>query len=84
MESKDSSVSRVVAQELQPRVRVDGGDIEFERVDGDTIILGAYADCATCPAAPERLRWWCEQVFAKALGKQYAVVINQHIPYYGQ
>jgi Fe-S cluster biogenesis protein NfuA len=83
MDPTETLIRELVAEELQPKVRVDGGDVEFERLDRDTIYLGAYADCATCPAAPDRLRWWCEKVFEQALGRRYAVVIVKHPPYYG-
>jgi Fe-S cluster biogenesis protein NfuA len=83
MDSSENLIRNLVASELQPQVRVDGGDIEFERIDGNTIHLGVYADCATCPAIADRCRWWFEQVIEKSLGRKFAVVINKHVPYYG-
>lgn len=79
-----AAVQQVITTHLQPKIRVDGGDIEFERLDGNTIYLGAYAECATCPASPERLTWWLEQEFARHFGGQYTVVITNHVPYFEQ
>lgn len=82
MQIEERVVVKILTELLQPKIRVDGGDVEFERVDGDTIHLGAYADCATCSATSDCLRWWCEQEFSKALGYRCNVVIHKHPPYF--
>jgi len=82
MEFTEENVVRVFTKHIQPKVRVDGGDVAFEKLAGDTVHLGAHADCASCPAAGECLRWWCEQVFGKAFARPCPVVIHKHLPYF--
>lgn len=82
MELDEKSVIELLTDHLQPKIRVDGGDARFEKQEGDVIYLGAHAECATCPAATECLKWWCEQEFRKAFGTACTVVINKHVPYY--
>lgn len=84
MEGTERRIRQIISEHLQPKVRVDGGDIEFEKIAGDTIYLGAHAECATCLASPERLQWWCEKEFETFLGHKYTVVITNHIPYFEQ
>ena len=82
MEFSEPHIRQIVKDRLQPKVRVDGGDIEFEKLDQETIYLGAHADCAVCPASPERLQWWCEQEFEAIFGQKCHVVITNHVPYF--
>jgi Fe-S cluster biogenesis protein NfuA len=76
------NVIALLTEHLQPKIRVDGGDVEFEKLEGDVIYLGAHADCATCPATAECLKWWCEGEFSRAFGIPCRVVITKHIPYF--
>jgi Fe-S cluster biogenesis protein NfuA len=82
MQLTEKRIRNIICEHLQPKVRVDGGDIEFEKLDGTTIYLGAHAECATCPASPERLQWWCEQELKKFLDTPHAVIITNRIPYF--
>ncbi len=84
MELTEQTIEQILHEQLQPKVRVDGGDIEFERLDGDTVFLGAHAECAACPAAPERLQWWCQQEFDRLVELPCRVVVTTHKPYYEQ
>jgi len=76
------SVAQIVETALRPKVQVDGGDIELEKVEGDTVYLGAHADCASCPATSDCLRWWCEREIERLLGARAHVVIHPHVPYF--
>jgi Fe-S cluster biogenesis protein NfuA len=85
MELTEENIREVVRIRLQPGVRVDGGDIEFEKIDADNVIhLGAHAECATCPASPERLQWWVEEEFKKAFQLECRIRITNRIPYFEQ
>ena len=84
MKLTEDRIKNIIQQHLQPKVRVDGGDIEFEKLEGATIYLGAHAECATCPASPQRLQWWCEQELKKFLDTPYSVIITNRIPYFEQ
>ena len=76
------SVARIVETELRPKIQVDGGDIELEEVAGDTAHIGAHADCASCPATSDCLRWWCEREIERFLGHKCRVVVHAHPPYF--
>ena len=82
MKLTEQNVIKFLITELQPKIRVDGGDVEFEKLDDATIHLGAHAECATCPAATECLKWWCEQEFSQAFEKNITVTIHNRIPYF--
>jgi Fe-S cluster biogenesis protein NfuA len=82
MKPVEERIRNIIQEHLQPKIRVDGGDIEFEKLDGTAIYLGAYAECATCPASPERLQWWCERELQKFLDTPHSVVIINRIPYF--
>jgi Fe-S cluster biogenesis protein NfuA len=84
MKLTEERIRKIIREHLQPKVRVDGGDIEFEKLEDATIYLGAYAECATCPASPERLQWWCEKELEKFFGHFYSVMITNRIPYFEQ
>ena len=82
MKFTEGNVLKLLTEHLQPKVRVDGGDIEFEGMEGNRIHIGAHADCASCPATAECLKWWCEKEFEKAFGRRCEVAIHKHLPYF--
>ena len=82
MKLAEDRIKNIVHEQLQPKIRVDGGDIEFEKLEGNTIYLGAHAECAACPASPERLQWWCEKEVQKLLDPSYSVIITNRVPYF--
>ena len=82
MKLEEKKVIELLTTHLLPKIRVDGGDVRFEKLEGDVIYLGAHADCATCPATAECLIWWCEREFSQAFGTPCTVVTTKHIPYF--
>jgi Fe-S cluster biogenesis protein NfuA len=78
----EKNVIEHLTTHLQPKIRVDGGEVEFEKLNGTTIHLGAHAECATCPATAECLKWWCEQEFSRAFGGKVKVIIHKRVPYF--
>jgi Fe-S cluster biogenesis protein NfuA len=82
MKLTEQNVIQFLLTEMQPKIRVDGGDVAFERLDGTTIHLGAHAECAICPATAECLKWWCEQEFSEAFGQAVTVAVHLHVPYF--
>jgi len=79
-------IKRFIETEIRPKVRNDGGDITFESLDesaDETVVrLAAHADCATCAATDQCLKWWIEQELARVTGKQVRVVIEKRPPYF--
>lgn len=71
-----------IERDVLPKVRVDGGEIQLERLEGDTIYLGAFADCAVCPASSDCLRWWLEKEVKRVFGSACKIVIERHPNYW--
>ncbi len=84
MELTEQNAINLLTAELQPKIRVDGGDVVFEKLAGTTIYLGAHAECAICPATAVCLHWWTEQAYQKAFGESCKVVITKHVPYFAR
>ena len=82
MELTEQNVLDILISDLQPKIRVDGGDVVFEKLEDRTIYLGAHAECAICPATSVCLHWWIEQQFNKAFEEPCEVVITKHVPYF--
>jgi len=82
MKLTEQNLIQFLIIELQPKIRVDGGDVEFEELDGTTIHRGAHAECAICPATAECLKWWCEQEFSRAFGQPVTVALHNRVPYF--
>lgn len=81
-ELTESNLREWIEQEVQPKVRVDGGEIQFKRLEGGIIYLGAFADCAVCPAAAECLKWWLEKEVNRTFGGTHNIVIERHPNYW--
>lgn len=80
----ETGVRQFIEEFVRPKVRVDGGDIRFAALEADTVVLTAYADCATCPAAGECLAWWIEKELAARFGRPLRVRINREVPYFAR
>ena len=78
----EAEIEAFVEESLRPKVRVDGGDIRFAELDGETVVVDAYADCATCPAADEGLVWWLGNELSARFGRALAVRLRKHPPYF--
>ena len=46
--------------DIQGRIRQDGGDIRFDRMEGDTVWVAMSAACATCPAGRRTVKHFVE------------------------
>lgn len=82
MITKEEQIAAVINKKIRPRTRVDGGDILFEKLEGDTVFIGAYADCATCPSCEAELGGWIARELKKQLQVEVEVKISKHVPYY--
>lgn len=77
-------VNRAVEERLRPKVRVDGGDITFARMEGQTVVIEAHADCATCPTTAECLAVWLKNELRKAVDPGLNVRIERRVAYYAR
>jgi Fe-S cluster biogenesis protein NfuA len=46
---------RVAIDEVRPAVRMDGGDVELLRIEGDVVIVRLVGACHGCPMAASTL-----------------------------
>lgn len=84
MELTEANVREFISSAIRPKVRVDGGDITFDRLDGQTVHLTAHADCAGCPATERCLSQWIKQQLASQFGLPLQVTIRRLLPYFSR
>lgn len=77
-----AGIAKFVERELRPKVRNDGGDILFEGLEGNVLRIAAHADCATCVATDNCLRWWIQSEVERLAGVPVRVVIMKRPPYF--
>ena len=63
-----------VLTELMPLLKVDGGGVEFERIEGDTLYLRLTGNCVGCPGADITLRYGVESAVTSAIPEIKRVV----------
>ncbi len=68
---------------IRPASRVDGGDLRFESFNGQTLVIGAYAACATCLCCEKRIQDWLSMEMKELYPNQlFNIKINRYVPYY--
>ncbi len=53
---KIALIQQVIAEEIRPVLRADGGDVELYDVDGDRILVTLTGACGTCPSSTLTLK----------------------------
>ncbi|MHC4938943.1 MAG: NifU family protein [Planctomycetota bacterium] len=74
--SPDSVQQRVqaVLHDLMPLLRVDGGGLELERIEGDTVYVRLTGACIGCPGADITLRYGIESALTEAIPEVKRVI----------
>ncbi len=67
---------------LRPKARVDGGDMLFESFDGETLVIGAHAECSDCICCHERMTEWLTAQIEKEFGQKVVIRFNRYVPYF--
>ena len=75
-------IDKFTIEEILPLVSMDGGDIRLDRLDGQSVVFGAYAECALCPACNDDYVWWLSSRLQARFGVEFKVSIEKHTPYY--
>jgi len=73
MNSLTERIQAVLA-ELMPLLKVDGGGVEIDRIDGDTLHLRLTGACIGCPGADITLRYGIESAITSAIPEIRRVV----------
>lgn len=50
---------------IRPAIQMDGGDIQLQSVDGDTVTVQLLGTCETCPISPVTLKQGVERILAE-------------------
>ena len=56
-----------VLHDLMPLLRVDGGGLELDRIEGDTVYVRLTGACIGCPGADITLRYGIESALTEAV-----------------
>ena len=57
----------VILQEIRPRIQMDGGDIEFVKLDNKKVYVRLVGACVGCPASMYTLKLGIEQTIKDQL-----------------
>lgn len=63
-----------VLRRLAPALSVDGGGVELDRVDGDTVYLRLTGACIGCPGADITLRYGIESAVTEEVAEISRVI----------
>jgi len=63
-----------VLRRLAPALSVDGGGVEFDRVEGDTVYLRLTGACIGCPGADITLKYGIESALTEEIPEIARVV----------
>ncbi|MBT3381944.1 MAG: NifU family protein [Lentisphaerae bacterium] len=77
-----ADVEAFITQEIQPKVRVDGGNVELERIVGTDVHIGAHSECSTCSAMAGCMKGWLETRMKRVFGDECRVIMHSRRPYY--
>lgn len=56
---------REVLRRLAPSLSVDGGGVELDRIEGDTVYLRLLGACVDCPGADITLKYGIESTLSE-------------------
>jgi Fe-S cluster biogenesis protein NfuA len=65
---------REVLRRLAPALSVDGGGVELDRVEGDTVYLRLTGACIGCPGADITLRYGIESAITEEVAEISRVI----------
>ncbi len=67
----DSVVDRVraVLRRLGPALSVDGGGVELDRIEGDTVHIRLTGNCIGCPGADITLKYGIESAITEEVAE---------------
>jgi Fe-S cluster biogenesis protein NfuA len=50
---------------IRPAIQMDGGDIELEGIEAETVTVKLYGACDGCPMSPVTLRQGVEKILSE-------------------
>ncbi len=70
-------VARLLAEEVAPALRADGGDVELVAVHGRRVHVRLTGQCAACPASDATVEGWIQQRLRELLADETIVVVEE-------
>jgi len=70
--TKEEKVKAVI-EEIRPSIQMDGGDIEFVSLDGNTVNVRLRGACCGCPGARMTLKMGVEERLREVIPEIEAV-----------
>jgi len=80
---KLEEIQESTRERILPSVSIDGGDIRAEKLEGNKVTFGAYAECAVCPACNEDYIWWLQKELKRHFNREITVEIVKKPSYFG-
>ncbi len=80
MERSTEEHARAVLKRLGPALAVDGGGVQFVRIEGGTLYLILRGACRTCPGADITLKYGIESAITQEVDAITRVVAIQEEP----
>jgi len=65
---------REVLRRLAPSLSVDGGGVELDRIEGDTVYLRLLGACLDCPGADITLKYGIESTLTEEVPEIIRVI----------
>jgi Fe-S cluster biogenesis protein NfuA len=80
--SRGEAIAAFIKSEILPKIREDGGDIGFDRLEGGVVHLYMGAACATCPSRERTARHYVQVLLRRRFGDELRVQVRVQKPYF--
>jgi len=74
--------SFIEGDEIRGKMRQDGGDIAFERLQGTRVFVCLKAACSSCPSASRVIEHFVERKLRERFGPSWTVDARREKPYF--
>ena len=69
----EEQIKKVIEEKIRPALQMDGGDIEFVGMDGNTVKVRLQGACSGCPSAAMTLQMGVYRLLKEAVPEIEAV-----------
>ena len=83
-DDRSEAVRALVEGEIRDAIREDGGDIAFERLEGDTVHVRMGALCSLCPSGPRTVTHYVERLLRERIAPELRVTARFVKPYFAR
>ncbi|HVZ40793.1 MAG TPA: NifU family protein [Candidatus Kapabacteria bacterium] len=73
-------VEAIIAEHVRPYIEMDGGTIDFVRLDGDTVFVRLAGACTTCPSSAVTLKGGVERNIRRRVPEVRCVELESDEP----